>query len=72
MIGHLTVVGDRQHGKTELLLRYAFDDAAAGLFVVYQCEGREMAKNNFWRAELMADGLASVANATRVLRSALR
>lgn len=54
MATHLTLTGDRQHGKTEMALRYAFSEADAGLAVLYQCESRPMVREALHRAERIA------------------
>lgn len=50
----LTIVGDHQHGKTELLLGYAVDDAYSGKFVLYQCGSWIEVREAFHRAEKIA------------------
>lgn len=62
---HLTIVGDHQHGKTELLLRYAFDDALVGRYVVYQCGSLVTMRDTFYRAEAMTDQFTSISKVYR-------
>lgn len=51
----LTVIGDRQHGKSYLLGLAAIDAAVSGLTVFYQCESRTMARERFFDLEQRAN-----------------
>lgn len=57
---HLTIVGDRQHGKTEALLRLAFSDASFGDTVLFQSENAPQRSDAFARASGIANSRKDV------------
>lgn len=63
-VHEVTVEGDRQHGKTDLLLMAAIRDARLGKTVLYECKGWTLAADAQRR---MLDGLLpeEVLKATR-------
>ena len=54
MITHITVVGDRQHGKTHILMDQAFLDAAGGATVLYESPLHRDSEEAFYRAEALS------------------
>lgn len=45
MVREITVSGDRQHGKSDMLLMAAARDARRGKKVIYECRGWRLASN---------------------------
>ena len=52
-MSHLTIVGDRQTGKTEALLKLGIADAEAGMTVLYSSRLRSTMKDAFEHAKLL-------------------
>lgn len=57
----LTIVGDRQHGKTHQLIEIAIDAAELGQKVLYQCDLQRETRECFLRAEQCANRRRTVA-----------
>lgn len=65
---YLTVLGDRQHGKTELMLRHAVSEARdVDATVLYECERSPITHDAFLRGVKMAE--RRPASVAKILRS---